>query len=210
MPVSAWSTTALSNSTVGSINFAEGQAPSTVNNSARALMADVASWRLSLDLAGPISLTGSVANPASTVRYIGTGTGTTSTYYNALTSGAHWFTVAGTTIATMGANGLDVRSAAWTVPVALTVAATTTVTCTASNVFTAAMTTNITTLTVSSPASGQTISIRFTQDATGSRTVAWPAAFDWVGGAVPVLSTTAAYVDLLVATYFSDTGLWLC
>lgn len=40
-----WSTTASSNSTVGSINFAEGQNPSTVNDSARALMADVAAFR---------------------------------------------------------------------------------------------------------------------------------------------------------------------
>jgi hypothetical protein len=40
-----WSTTAASNASVGSINWAEGQAPSTVNDSARAEMADVAKWR---------------------------------------------------------------------------------------------------------------------------------------------------------------------
>jgi hypothetical protein len=40
-----WSTTASSNASVGSINFAEGQLPSTVNDSNRALMADVAAWR---------------------------------------------------------------------------------------------------------------------------------------------------------------------
>lgn len=39
-----WSTTPGSNANVGSINWAEGQAPSTVNNSARQLMADVADW----------------------------------------------------------------------------------------------------------------------------------------------------------------------
>lgn len=37
-----WSTTPASNASVGSINWAEGQSPSTVNNSARQLMADVA------------------------------------------------------------------------------------------------------------------------------------------------------------------------
>jgi hypothetical protein len=37
-----WSSTPASNASVGSINFAEGQNPSTVNNSARQLMADVA------------------------------------------------------------------------------------------------------------------------------------------------------------------------
>jgi hypothetical protein len=41
MAMKNWSTTASSNATVDSINFGENQLPSTVNNSARALMADV-------------------------------------------------------------------------------------------------------------------------------------------------------------------------
>lgn len=41
MSLKNWSTTAASNATVDSINFAEGQAPSSLNDSARALMADV-------------------------------------------------------------------------------------------------------------------------------------------------------------------------
>ena len=44
MSLKNWSTTAASNSSVDSINFAENQAPSTVNDSARALMADVRTW----------------------------------------------------------------------------------------------------------------------------------------------------------------------
>lgn len=44
MSVKNWSTTAGSNATVDSINFAEGQNPSSVNDSARALMADVKEW----------------------------------------------------------------------------------------------------------------------------------------------------------------------
>ena len=63
--------------------------------------------------------------------------------------------------------------------------------------------------TLSSPNDGQTINWRLKQDATGSRTMTWPAAFDWPGGTVPALSTAANAVDLLVATYFADTGLWL-
>ena len=47
--ISQWSTTPGSNATItdascGSINFAEGQAPSTLNDSARALMANVRCW----------------------------------------------------------------------------------------------------------------------------------------------------------------------
>src|SRR5579863_1866233 len=44
MALKDWSPTAASNATVGSINWAEGQFPSTVNDSARATMADVATW----------------------------------------------------------------------------------------------------------------------------------------------------------------------
>ena len=45
MPLYGWSTTAASNATAdATINFAENQAPSTVNDSARALMARVAAW----------------------------------------------------------------------------------------------------------------------------------------------------------------------
>lgn len=88
-------------------------------------------------------------------------------------------------------------------------ASTTTITCTASNVFyVGTLTGNITTLTVSSPTDGQTINVFFTQDGTGGRTVAWPASFKWPGGVAGVLSTGANAVDLLVATFRSSTGFW--
>jgi len=46
MTLFKWSTTAASNDDADStINWAEGQAPSTVNNSARAMMAAIAKWR---------------------------------------------------------------------------------------------------------------------------------------------------------------------
>lgn len=44
MALYQWSTTPATNATAGSINWAEGQAPSTVNDSARQLMADVATY----------------------------------------------------------------------------------------------------------------------------------------------------------------------
>lgn len=45
MAINEWSTTPASNASgVTGVNWAEGQAPSTVNDSARAIMADVAAW----------------------------------------------------------------------------------------------------------------------------------------------------------------------
>lgn len=84
------------------------------------------------------------------------------------------------------------------------------VNCALSNVFATVLTANVTTApTFSNLKDGQTINWRLKQDATGSRTMTWPTAFDWPGGTVPTLTTTANAVDLLVATYFADTGLWL-
>lgn len=78
-----------------------------------------------------------------------------------------------------------------------------------SNVFKVTMTENVTSFSLSNVSDGQTIRVRFTQDATGSRTISWPASFKWEGSA-PVLSTAANAVDLLTATYYSDTAVWLC
>jgi hypothetical protein len=104
---------------------------------------------------------------------------------------------------TMGGN-------AKTTPVAVTFSATAmTVNCSLSNVFTATFTANVTTApTLSNPGDGQTINWFITQDATGGRTMTWPASFKWPAGATQTLSTTANAVDLLVATYRSATGFW--
>ena len=72
---------------------------------------------------------------------------------------------------------------------------------TESNVFTSTLTENVTTLTLSNPAQGQTVNMLLTQDATGSRLMTWPASFKWPGGTASVLSTNSNAVDLLVITY---------
>lgn len=73
--------------------------------------------------------------------------------------------------------------------------------CNDSNVFTVSMTENVSTLTLSNASDGQTINVRFTQDATGGRTITWPASFKWAGGSAGSLSSGANEVDFLVATY---------
>jgi microcystin-dependent protein len=62
-----WSQTAATNASVdGTINFAEGQSPSTINDSARALMASAAKWRD--DIAGAIT-TGGTATAFTVTSY---------------------------------------------------------------------------------------------------------------------------------------------
>lgn len=67
---------------------------------------------------------------------------------------------------------------------------------------------NITTLWVNNPpASGVAAAMRviLTQDATGNRTISWPATFKWEGATAPVLSTAANAVDIL-EIYTCDNG----
>ncbi len=42
------------------------------------------------------------------------------------------------------------------------------------------------------------IGLYLRQDATGGRTVAWPASVKWAGGTAPTLTTTASALDILV------------
>jgi hypothetical protein len=67
---------------------------------------------------------------------------------------------------------------------------------------------NITTLWVNNPPVSEvagSMRVIFTQDATGSRTISWPASFKWEGASAPVLSTAANAVDILEIST-SDNG----
>lgn len=76
--IQSWSTTAATNATADStINWAEGQAPSTVNNSARAMMAVIAKYYK--DINGTLATTGS-ANV-----YAVTNNGGDAAYYTGMT-----------------------------------------------------------------------------------------------------------------------------
>ena len=56
----------------------------------------------------------------------------------------------------------------------------------------------------SNPTTGQYISILCIQDGTGSRTIAWNAAFEFTGGTAPTATTTAAKADLFTFRYHNS------
>ena len=70
------------------------------------------------------------------------------------------------------------------------------------SVFTITLAHNISTFTWSNPASGtndvSAFVLKVTQDGTGNRTIAFPAAVDFAGGTAPTLSTGANDVDVFV------------
>ncbi len=84
------------------------------------------------------------------------------------------------------------------------------------SVFTITLAHNISTFTWSNPATSGDVSafvLKVTQDGTGSRTIAFPAAVDFAGGTAPTLSTGANDVDVFVfftvdagTTYFGFTA----
>ncbi|MFL9669752.1 phage tail fiber protein [Variovorax sp. AB1(2024)] len=102
------------------------------------------------------------------------------------------------------AGSLVVSSKALTQPVTVTYGTTTTINSALSNVFRVALTGNITTLTISNATDGQTISIRFAQDATGGRTVAIPSSVKAAGA----IETGANRVSVLTLTYVSAASRW--
>lgn len=63
------------------------------------------------------------------------------------------------------------------------------------------------TLTGATSGLAATLELVLTQDATGSRTVTWPAAVKWAGGA-PTLTTTAAATDRIVLTSYNGGTTW--
>lgn len=57
------------------------------------------------------------------------------------------------------------------------------------------------TFTFANPMDGARYLIMLQQDATGSRTVTWPATVLWSGGTAPTLTTTAGKVDIITFVY---------
>lgn len=68
------------------------------------------------------------------------------------------------------------------------------------------------TLSISNaPASGNVglLTLLVRQDATGSRTITWPAAVKWAGGSAPTLTTTAGALDIIALTTHDAGTTWL-
>lgn len=88
---------------------------------------------------------------------------------------------------------------------ALTSASTITPNFATSNNFSLTLDTNATLANPTNIVAGQSGAIAITQDATGSRTLAYGSYFKFVGGTAPTLTTTASAVDVLVYYVESST-----
>ncbi|MBY0325923.1 MAG: hypothetical protein K2Q30_03315 [Gemmataceae bacterium] len=80
--------------------------------------------------------------------------------------------------------------------------------CNSANVFTHALTSNVTTLTINNiPTSGKAIGITLILTADGTqRTISWPASFKWANATAPTITATNAKKDAIVfMTYDAGT-----
>lgn len=99
-----------------------------------------------------------------------------------------------------------VEAGAYTPAVAPVFSATPTFDCSASNWFEPGpLTGNVTSITLTNPKAGQTITIAFVQDATGGRTVAAPSGAS-INGSMP---TAANAIGLLTLTYYGRGSKWI-
>jgi len=76
------------------------------------------------------------------------------------------------------------------------------------NVFTSTLTENTAVAFTNPPATGtaQGFTVVFTQDATGGRTVTWPASVQWAGGTAPTITSAANATDVItLITYDGGT-----
>jgi hypothetical protein len=94
---------------------------------------------------------------------------------------------------TFGANYTETRTS-------VTAASSTALNCSLGNIFSLTMSASISTLSFSNvPATGRAYSMTLfvNQDATGGRTISWPAEVRWPGGTAPTLTTTANKTDII-------------
>lgn len=107
--------------------------------------------------------------------------------------------------------GGSLSGPATVVPVTLADAATVTLNAAASSTFKVTLGGNRTLASPASPVDGQTITVEVIQDGTGSRTLAYGAAYQFPASiGTPVLSATAGARDFLAFRYNADDTTWWC
>jgi hypothetical protein len=177
----------------GGNNINIGQAISTTNSPSF----------VGLSLSG-LNITGIVANTASgvltTVSATGTGQVVKENTPTLITPN-----IGAATASSINSTGdITAKRYKLTIPAATTASSTTSLDLSTGNVFTINLSTNISTLTLTNAAVG-TYLVKFVQDATGSRTVSFPAAWKWAGGTAPTLTSTASKLDIVTLVYDGTT-----
>jgi len=186
--ISEWSSTPSNNTDIDGINIAEGCAPSGINDAIRELMSQVKD--LQAGLSGDTLAVAAGGTGAASFAAAGLATLTGTETLTNKTVEAGTFTN-GYTEELVTAN----TTTAYTVNLAN------------GSVQFLTLTGNCT-YTFPTPAAGKSFTLVQKQDATGSRTVTWPASVKWPAGTAPTITATASKADKFVFTAI-DSSSWL-
>ena len=186
--ISEFSSTPANNTDIDGINIAEGCAPSGINDAIRELMAQLKD--LQAGLSGDTLAIAAGGTGAATFAAAGLTTLTGSETLTNKTVEAGTFTN-GYTEELVSAS----TSTAYTINLAN------------GSVQYLTLTGNCT-YTFPTPVAGKSFTLVQKQDATGSRTVTWPASVKWPAGTAPTITATASKADKFVFTAI-DSSSWL-
>jgi hypothetical protein len=198
MGIASYSTTPASNGTISGINIAEGCSPGGINDAIRQLMADLAT-----DAPIKSNNLSDLTNTATALTNLGglKASNNLSDLTVAATARTNLGLAIGTNVQAYSANivftntnqtfTVSQRGAIY----ALTDGATITPDFNTSNDFSVTLGGNRTLANPTNLTVGQKGCFVITQDATGSRTIAFGSYYKWSGGTVPTLSTSASSVD---------------
>ena len=186
--ISEWSSTPANNTDIDGINIAEGCAPSGINDAIRELMSQVKD--LQAGLSGDTLAVAAGGTGAASFAAAGLATLTGTETLTNKTVEAGTFTN-GYTEELVSAS----TSTAYTINLAN------------GSVQYLTLTGNCT-YTFPTPVAGQSFTLVQKQDATGSRTVTWPASVKWPSSTAPTITATASKADKFVFTAI-DSSNWL-
>jgi len=203
--ISEFSSTPANNTDIDGINIAEGCAPSGINDAIRELMSQLKDWQAGLS--GDVTVVAAGGTGVGTLTGIIKGNGTSAMTAVTAPSG----TIVGTTdTQTLTAKTVE----AGTFTNGYTEEVATANTTTAYTIDLAGGSVQLLTLTGNctytfpTPVAGKSFILVQKQDATGGRTVTWPASVDWPSATAPTLTSTALRADKFVFTAIDGSN-WL-
>ena len=189
--ITDYSSTASSNTDIGSVNLAENSMlPSDVNNALREQMSHLAEMNAGTH---PLADTVTLADPDDlTKKFRFDGVGITASNTRVLTVQDSDLTVAGTDVAQEFSKTQNFNATT------LTDGATIAWDASANQVTSVTLAGNRTMNAPTNLVDGAVYLLIVLQDSTGSRTLSWNSVFKWAGGTAPTLTTTASARDQFV------------
>tara|TARA_A100000171_G_scaffold52842_1_gene73562 strand:- start:1298 stop:1936 length:639 start_codon:yes stop_codon:yes gene_type:complete len=189
--ITDYSSTASSNTDIGSVNLAENSMlPSDVNNALREQMSHLAEMNAGTH---PLADTVTLADPDDlTKKFRFDGVGITASNTRVLTVQDSDLTVAGTDVAQEFSKTQNFNATT------LTDASTIAWDASANQVTSVTLAGNRTMNAPTNLVDGAVYLLIVLQDSTGSRTLSWNSVFKWAGGTAPTLTTTASARDQFV------------